>query len=119
FALLGAGRLTGMIDGGAGVNTVVGANVNTSWASFDQALRQTDRMVPFDSPTSTISGVAAQDTLSLGSQPGFRTGEAMAYRAGELLNPVTNKYDKKPIGTLVAGSTYFVLVAAPDRAMRA
>src|SRR5262249_8558423 len=50
FALLGNGRLTGLVNGGAGFNTVVGPSVDTTWTSFDQAIGQTDSVVRSDAP---------------------------------------------------------------------
>jgi hypothetical protein len=54
FTLLVGGSLSGLVDGGKGLNTVVGPDVDTSWIAFDQAHNRTDGMVPFNSAARTI-----------------------------------------------------------------
>src|SRR5207245_329035 len=57
----------------------------------------------------TISGVVGTDTLTLqAGPPDFQTGEAVAYTAGEV-DPGNGKFEKRPIGKLVDGWTYFVI----------
>ena len=108
-SLLGSGRLTGLADGGAGFNTLVGPDVNTTWASFDPVLKLSDRLVRSDDATSRVSGVAANSSLTLQANPhGFQTGDAVAYRA-TVVDLGGGKSEIRPIVGLKDDRTYFAI----------
>src|SRR5262245_44160631 len=108
FGLIGLGRLTSSIDGGAGFNTLVGPDIDARWTSFDQALKQADGLVVSDALARTITGVGAGNALTLqAGQADFQTGQAVAYAATDVEE--NGEVVKKPIGGLVDGGTYFVI----------
>ena len=70
FALQGG--LSGQVDGGAGANTVVGPDLNTTWTIFDKALGQTGSMVRSDSAPVTINRYSvSNNALTLAGRDEF------------------------------------------------
>ena len=104
FALRSTAPLTGVLNGGAGFNSLRGPAVDAIWTAFDRAFNTRLDRVAFDATTSPIVGVTAAERLRVTAHP-FRTGQAVVYRASDPTQSISN---------LVDNTTYYVITIPND-----
>src|SRR5207245_2133057 len=105
FLLQAAARLSGSIDGGAGLNTVQGPGADMTWTAYGQALAPQADRVAFTASTTAITAVNGKE-LTLAESATYQTGQAVIFHT---------RATTGTSGQLKNNQTYYVVVPDPNQ----